>query len=225
MTDFFSQSDSVEVPSVERLADIFLLESVSGFGPQKFLGLHRDGLTPGQILRNPKAWPAKGKRADDLRRMISELAESERQEAAARAERQLQRGADHSWKLRCRSRDLMQVRHPMHAPLGTVPLSPSDALTLLLTVEGLLFATLAVVAGLAAIRTQKRTGLLAPRVLGGLVTAVIALLALAAVIAWGQIYLNNFPSDFLSRTIAVILLVAIVVQPFLAILLTISASQ
>lgn len=77
------------LPSLEELSDIYLLESVKGFGPQKFKELHEDKLTAGDLLAYPREMQRFGKRGQEFQRQLEVMGSGGRQEARLRAERQL----------------------------------------------------------------------------------------------------------------------------------------
>src|SRR4051794_20188412 len=94
-------------PAVERevgitkddLASLLLLESVRGFGPQKFQDLHEAGLRPIDVLLEPDRLPVGGKRGDTFRQGIRALDEHARELAQARAVRQLVRAHEHQARI------------------------------------------------------------------------------------------------------------------------------
>src|SRR6266404_841439 len=57
--------------TLDSLAAIFVLSGITGFGPQKFKELHRDGLTLIGIVSGGKSVPTKGKRGDALRSQLT----------------------------------------------------------------------------------------------------------------------------------------------------------
>jgi DNA protecting protein DprA len=79
----------------EDLASLLLLESVRGFGPQKFKELHEAGLAPKDVLLEPVKLPTAGKRGDAFREAIVGLDDGARDLAQARAVRQLVRAHEH----------------------------------------------------------------------------------------------------------------------------------
>jgi DNA protecting protein DprA len=83
-------------PSPEDLAAILALESVKGFGPQKFKALHEAGVTPAELLRAPSDLPLKGKRAVELRAGIAGLHPEDLADAERRAARQLERAEEYN---------------------------------------------------------------------------------------------------------------------------------
>ena len=56
--------------TVDALAALYVLDSLKGFGPQKFKELHVRSLTPAAVVCDPSALPIAGKRGDDLRRQL-----------------------------------------------------------------------------------------------------------------------------------------------------------
>ena len=56
--------------AVEELAFLYLLDSVKGFGPQKFKNLHEQGMQPSEVIRRPSELPIAGKRAETFRKGI-----------------------------------------------------------------------------------------------------------------------------------------------------------
>ena len=85
--------------SKDDLASLFLLESVRGFGPQKFKDLHEAGLRPIDVLLEPDRLPMGGKRGDTFRQAIRTLDEHDRELAQARAVRQLVRAHEHQARI------------------------------------------------------------------------------------------------------------------------------
>lgn len=77
------------VPSRDRLTDIFILEGVKGFGPQKFKELRADRLTEFDLLSRPKEFQRFGKRGVDFRDQIERLGVEGRNQARERAEKQI----------------------------------------------------------------------------------------------------------------------------------------
>src|SRR4051812_44982088 len=96
----------------------------------------------------------------------------------------------------------------------------TNALSSLLTAESLLFAALSLAANLSmpggplVRRLPIPGGWLAGIAIGGLVAV-----SLGAAVAWGKIFVCAFPSDASGILVAVALIVAIVIQPALAVLL------
>ena len=80
---------SFQPPSLDALCDIFLLEAVQGFGPQKFKELHRDGISASCVLDDPQLLQRFGKRGSDFSKQVKKIGRSGRLEAVARAKRQL----------------------------------------------------------------------------------------------------------------------------------------
>ncbi len=78
---------------------MLLLESVRGFGPQKFRELHEADLRPIDVLLEPAKLPTRGKRGDTFRQEIGALNGDARDLAQARAVRQLVRAYEHKARI------------------------------------------------------------------------------------------------------------------------------
>ena len=59
--------------SVEKLASLYALEQVKGWGPVKFRTIHQAGLTPSAAIQNPSLLPIKDKIGEKLQRELSEI--------------------------------------------------------------------------------------------------------------------------------------------------------
>lgn len=68
-------------PPITLLADYFLLDAVKGFGPQKFKELHTDGISPTDIINNPREWQRFGKRGQGFLQQLEKLGSKGRTEA------------------------------------------------------------------------------------------------------------------------------------------------
>lgn len=100
-------------------------------------------------------------------------------------------------------------------------LSPADAMTLLLTAESLLLASLALVVAIGApgqTRLARLPG--GPRVLAFVAVLAMAFAATGAAISWVQLYLGHIPSDAPSRIVSIALIATIVVEPIYALLVS-----
>jgi DNA protecting protein DprA len=86
-----SESVSTETVGVdvEDLAALYALDSIKGFGPQKFKELHEAGLTACDVLDRPELLPIRGKRGGTFRAELEKLAKGSLAEFRARAERQI----------------------------------------------------------------------------------------------------------------------------------------
>jgi DNA processing protein len=78
------------VPSLEELSDLFTLEAVKGFGPQKFKELHESGVSPSQVLARPAEMQRFGKRGLDFRRQLDAMAPLDREKSRQRAKKQIE---------------------------------------------------------------------------------------------------------------------------------------
>lgn len=83
----------------DELASLFLLETVRGFGPQKFKELHQAGIRPIDVLLEPSRLPTPGKRGDTFRRAIAAIDGHARDLSQARAVRQLVRAHEHKARI------------------------------------------------------------------------------------------------------------------------------
>lgn len=81
------------------LAAIMLLESVKGFGPQKFKEMAAAGVDAITVSGSPSDLPAKGKRGDELRRRVAGLTKKDRDLAVSRAARQIVRAAENDARI------------------------------------------------------------------------------------------------------------------------------
>jgi DNA processing protein len=77
-------------PSLDKLVDIFMLESVKGFGPQKFKELHENRISISDLLARPHEMQRFGKRGLDFEAQLGNLREKGRKDALQRAKRQLE---------------------------------------------------------------------------------------------------------------------------------------
>jgi DNA processing protein len=75
--------------SAQELADIFLLLSVKGLGPQKFKAIHKRGFTYGEIISKPSLLPIPGLTGEKLQGLIKQISDSTKQECLLRAKKQL----------------------------------------------------------------------------------------------------------------------------------------
>ena len=77
--------------SIEELAALFLLDTIRGFGPQKFKELYEAGVSPQHLLNEPDLLPTVGRRGLAFRSAIADLDGEAVRLARARAVRQLLR--------------------------------------------------------------------------------------------------------------------------------------
>jgi DNA processing protein len=81
--------ECVTPPSVEELSTLFVLDSLKGFGPQKFKQLHEARIPFQALLKDPAILPVRGKRAEPIREQIRALSASQVEVCRTRAEKQL----------------------------------------------------------------------------------------------------------------------------------------
>ena len=99
-----------QLPSPEDLTDIFLLESVKGFGPQKFKELFQAGIPVSDALRHPEIMLRFGKRGEDFRKQIELVGITNGQDAASRAMKQLA-------SARSVNASILTYDHPLYPPV------------------------------------------------------------------------------------------------------------
>lgn len=102
------------------------------------------------------------------------------------------------------------------AAVETVELSNADALVALITVEGLLFAALAVSVTLAGETKTGRPKIVRGSKLAWGITGAILIVSFGAMMAWLEVFTAQCPSGFRGHAIAAAIAIGIVVQPVLA---------
>lgn len=80
-----------DFPEAARLAALYALERVTGFGPVKFRALHEAGIEPAAALDSPDLLPFKGRIGDKLRDGIGSLSPADFDAAHSRAAEQVER--------------------------------------------------------------------------------------------------------------------------------------
>lgn len=91
------QASSVIDPSVEQsvgvtlqeLTELYILESIKGFGPQEFKDLHGLGIRPSQLLADPLSVKSDGKCWDDFRVCLRSMPRGAWEKCRERASRQI----------------------------------------------------------------------------------------------------------------------------------------
>ena len=86
-------------PSLDDLAALMLIESVKGFGPQKFKELYVAGVSPRELTERPESLPTGGKRGDDFKRAISRFTVEDEDLARRRAARQIVRAQENEARI------------------------------------------------------------------------------------------------------------------------------
>jgi DNA protecting protein DprA len=75
--------------SLGELTNLFILDALKGFGPQKFKALHDHHIDPETAARDPAKLPLSGKTGDGFRASLTQLSPAERELALHRAARQI----------------------------------------------------------------------------------------------------------------------------------------
>ncbi len=84
-----STAKTLGLPSVTELANLYILDSMKGFGPQKFKLLYQAHIPAADVIRNPKLLPVPGKIGDPIRAQLKKVSSKLIDECAKRAEKQL----------------------------------------------------------------------------------------------------------------------------------------
>lgn len=75
--------------SVQDLASIYVLESIKGFGPQKFKEVHEAKVSVADVLNDPARLPIKGKRGDEFKQAVATITDETRDTRRQWAEQQI----------------------------------------------------------------------------------------------------------------------------------------
>lgn len=94
---FLSPPDPLQVEEAEKylgikaeeLANLYILESVKGFGPQKFKEVHEAKVHVADILKDPAVLPIRGKRGDAFRSELRAITDETREKRRQWAMRQI----------------------------------------------------------------------------------------------------------------------------------------
>jgi DNA protecting protein DprA len=89
-----SATEASSVP-LKELVDLYVLDSIKGFGPQKFKELHKAGVKPSAVLDDPTLLPIPGKTGDKFRENLLEMKDKDLDTLHDRAERQLAAAEKH----------------------------------------------------------------------------------------------------------------------------------
>src|SRR5438874_774820 len=101
-----------------------------------------------------------------------------------------------------------------HVPLTShVSLSAGDALGALLTTESLLLAVVGLAVTISSTTGRIPKLPIPATMLAGGAVALLAAVGAGAGVAWSELYLSPFPSDWSNRVIAVALLTAVAAEP------------
>ena len=77
-------------PPLDQLADIFALEAIKGFGPQKFKELYEDNISASDVLTKPRELQRFGKRGSDFHKQLMSLGTKSHRASVERAKKQLE---------------------------------------------------------------------------------------------------------------------------------------
>jgi DNA protecting protein DprA len=75
--------------SLEDLMSLYILESLKGFGPQKFKDLHLSKIRPAEVIERPELLPITGKRGELFRSGMGAISDKVREECRRRAAHQI----------------------------------------------------------------------------------------------------------------------------------------
>lgn len=75
--------------TVDHLTNLYILESIRGFGPQKFKDIHEADVSVATILKEPAKLPIKGKRGDSFKAALSAITEQTRETRRQWAQQQI----------------------------------------------------------------------------------------------------------------------------------------
>jgi DNA processing protein len=78
------------LPPLDQLSDIFILEAVKGFGPQKFKELYESGVSPSDVIARPAEMQRFGKRGQDFAKQLEAMGPSDREKSRQRAKKQIE---------------------------------------------------------------------------------------------------------------------------------------
>jgi hypothetical protein len=103
--------------------------------------------------------------------------------------------------------------------MNVLAFTSANALTALLTTESLLFAVFALTLGLGANPSARVSLLSSARLLGACAAALLTVLAMGAAVAWGDLFLTDWPDRFGRWFPVVVIGVGVLAQPVFAWLL------
>ena len=78
-------------PSEERLAALYVLQGIKGFGPAKFRQIHEAGISPKEVIERPETLPIKGRNGEKIRAELGKLSDTDIEKCRTRAREQLKR--------------------------------------------------------------------------------------------------------------------------------------
>lgn len=74
---------------LDHLTHLYVLDSIKGFGPQKFKAIHEYNISPRTIVEHPSKLPIFGKKGDEFRAALTRIDEKNFQECRHRASNQI----------------------------------------------------------------------------------------------------------------------------------------
>ncbi len=83
-------SVGASLPSSDDLAHIYVLDSLKGFGPQKFKWLYELKVPPKEVVRRPAILADLGKRGEPIRKQLEETGQTLVETCRSRADKQLE---------------------------------------------------------------------------------------------------------------------------------------
>ena len=95
-TESVSVSPARCCPATDRLAALYVLERVPGFGPVKFREMHEAGVNPQTAIESPDLLPFRGRTGDKLRAAVGTLSSADMTLGRSRATEQLESAERHS---------------------------------------------------------------------------------------------------------------------------------
>lgn len=99
------------VMTLEGLTNLYVLDSLKGFGPQKFKQVYEAAIDPAHIIENPKLLPIPGKKGEPIRDQLVAQKSALVEECRKRAEKQLKVAA-------ATQASIISYGSPLYPPLG-----------------------------------------------------------------------------------------------------------
>jgi len=109
------------------------------------------------------------------------------------------------------------------SPSGQEAFTDANLFAALLTLEGLAFAVVTTAIALSNQSGRVRKLVITPPIMAKTAASLVTALAVAATLAWAEIFGRDFPDRWLSAVGAIVILGAIIAQAFLAWLVALAA--